>query len=515
MKDNNFSRRNFLKTAALATAPLLVPGCRSLENLAGEKAGTKRPNILFIMTDDQGPWAFGAAPNPDAHTPNIDRLASEGVRLANYFVTTPVCSPSRAALMTSRYSTELAIPDYLGGREPNLGLDRKFATWPRILHKAGYATALIGKWHLGRQDKFYPTNYGYDQFAGFRVGGAISKDPMVEIDGRVRKLSGYTPDILTDIAVDFIRHNRNGPFLLSLHFWAPHANTANRTPDGDRTWLPLSDADWRLFENADPALPHPNYPKLDVPRAKRMMREYLASVASVDRNLGRLLDLLDELNLSRDTVVIFTSDNGYNLAHNGIWHKGNGRWLLTDNRGPRPNMYDNSLRVPAIIRWPGAVEPETTIEQTITNLDWFPTIPAMAGLSVPEGTIIRGRNFLPLLKGGKIPWDNDLFAQYTMWNWHQTGAVLRTYRTPKSKLVRDFKHAGKDELFDLVNDPDEKNNLIDSSDPQIKKIRDLLNTKLLEKMNLINDPALGLKQPQLADQANLTSQIPNQGAALK
>jgi uncharacterized sulfatase len=467
------------------------------------------------MTDDQGPWAFGAAPNLNARTPNIDRLRSQGVRLSNYFVTNPVCSPSRAALMTSRYSSELSIPDYLSGRDPTLGLDRKFATWPRILDKAGYATALIGKWHLGAQDRFHPTHYGYDEFAGFRIGGAISKDPMVEIDGRVRKLSGYTPDILTDRALDFIRRKSNGPFLLSLHFWAPHANTANRTPDGDRTWLPLSDADWRPFENTDPALPHPDYPNLDIPRAKRMMREYLASVASVDRNLGRLLDLLDELNLSRDTVVIFTSDNGYNLAHNGIWHKGNGRWLLTENRGPRPNMYDNSLKVPAIIRWPAALAPRTTIEQTITNLDWFPTILAMAGLSPPKATIIRGRNFLPLLKDRKTRWDNNLFAQYTMWNWHQTGAVLRAYRTPKWKLVRDFKHAGKDDLFDLVNDPDEKNNLIGSSDPQIKNIRDLLNTRLLQKMRLINDPALSLKPPQLTAQSNLTHTIPNQGAILK
>jgi len=483
-------RRDFLKALGAGAAVFFVNGCECLTKCSSKNSGPAKPNIIFIMTDDQGPWAFGAAPNPNAHTPNIDRLRRDGARLTNYFVTTPVCSPSRAEIMTSRYSSELNIPDYLSGRDPELGLDVKFPTWPRVLDKAGYATALIGKWHLGKKDEFYPTRYGYDEFTGFRVGGSISKDPKVEVNRKVRRIEGYTPDILTNYAIDFVRDNKNNPFMLSLHFWAPHANTANRTPDGDRTWLPLSGADWNRFKNSNPELPHPYYPKLDIPRSKRMMREYLASVASADRNVGRLLKTLDKLKISKNTIVIFTSDNGYNLAHNGIWHKGNGRWLLTDNQGARPNMYDNSLKVPAIIRWPGVIEPGSTIEQTITNLDWFPTIVAMAALFVPKDFTIRGRNFLPLLKGKSIPWDNELFAQYSMWSWHQTGAVLRAYRTPKFKLVRDFKHAGKDELYDLVNDPAEKRNLINSPDPKIRNARKRLNKKLLAKMRSLNDPAL-------------------------
>ena len=453
----------------------------------------EKPNIIFIMTDDQGPWAFGAAPNPQAYTPNIDRLCRQGVRLLNYFVTTPVCSPSRASLLTSRYSSEVGIPDYLSNRNSELGLDVRLATWPRLLDEAGYATALIGKWHLGKKDRYYPTHYGYDEFAGFRAGGAISKDPMVEINGKVQKVSGYTPDILADLAIDFVRRNSKGPFLLSLHFWAPHANTANFTADGDRTWLPLSDADWGRFRNSDPVLPQPDYPRLDIPRAKRMMREYLASVASADRNLGRLLDTLDELNISRNTIVIFTSDNGYNLAHNGIWHKGNGRYLLTDNRGPRPNLYDNSLKVPAVIRWPGVIKAGTTVSETVTNLDWFPTILAMAGVPAAGSVTVHGRNFLPLLtKDAAVKWDNDFFAQYTMWPWNQTGAVLRCYRTPYWKLVRDFKHEGGDELYNLADDPEETRNLIGSSDAKIRQIRNVLNARLMKKMKEINDPALGL-----------------------
>ncbi|MHC4659282.1 MAG: sulfatase family protein [Planctomycetota bacterium] len=486
----SYTRRDFFKAVGLGAAGLVISGCTAETKLFVGNKRRNKPNIIFIMTDDQGPWAFGAAPNPNASTPNIDRLRNEGVRLANYFVTAPVCSPSRAGLMTSRYSTEVDIPDFLRG-DSNLGLSREFSTWPQILDEAGYATALIGKWHLGKQDEFYPTHYGYDEFTGFRVGGRISKDPTVEVGGQVKQIEGYTPDILTNFAVDFIRRNQKGPFLLSLHFWAPHANIASRTPDGDRTWLPLSDADWSQFKDSDPTLPEPDYPKLDIPRVKRMMREYLASVASADRNVGRLLDTLDELKISENTVVIFTSDNGYNMGHKGIWHKGNGRWILTDNRGHRPNLYDNSLKVPAIIRWPRVIRPGTTLGQTVTNLDWFPTILAMAGLTVPKNHTIRGRNFLPLLKDKSVPWDNDLFAQYSMWHWHQTGAVLRTYRTPRWKLVRDFKHKDKDELYDLANDPAETRNLINSPDAEVQKERQLLNVKLLERMRHINDPALG------------------------
>jgi uncharacterized sulfatase len=437
------------------------------------------------MTDDQADWAFGAAPNAQAYTPNIDRLRSEGVRLTNCFVATPVCSPSRASLLTSRYSTEVGITDFIKSKK--VGLDPSFATWPRILADAGYDTALVGKWHLGDRDQYHPTHYGYNEFTGFRWGGEISKDPKIEVNGEVQRARGYTPDILTDYAVDFIRRKKDGPFMLSLHYWAPHASTISRAPDRGHTWLPLSEADYGRFENMDPTIPDPDYPRLNVPLVERMMREYLGSVASVDRNLARILDLLDELRLTDNTVVIFTSDNGYNVGHNAVEGKGNASWTLTDNREERPNMYDNSLRVPTIIRWPNVVEPGKTVEQTITFLDWFPTLAAIAGINVPEGETVRGRNFLPLLKGERIKWDNDLFVQYTM----RGAGVMRAYRTPRWKLVRDFDHFIKDELYDLANDPAETTNLIDSPEPRIQDVRRSLNAKLLTRMRSIDDPALG------------------------
>lgn len=475
------SRRHFLKGLGLVS---LVLSTNCLKN------NPIKPNIIFILTDDQAPWALGVSGAPNAYTPNLDRLASSGARLLNCFAVTPVCSPSRASILTSRYGTELGITDFLSPeRQPDLGLDPALPTWPRVLSKVGYKTALVGKWHLGIQNKFHPAQFGYQEFTGFRTGGETSQNPTIEVNGELVKQSGYTPDLLTDYAIDFVKRNQQQPFLLSLHFWAPHANTANYTPDGDRTWLPLSKADWQRFENSDPDLPHPDYPDLDIARTKRMMREYLGSVASVDRNLGRLLDLLDELNLSNDTVVIFTSDHGFNMGHNGIWHKGNGRWLLKHNQGARPNLYENSLKVPAIVRWPVKIKPGTIINQTLTHLDWFPTLTAIAGTSLTDETKIRGRNFLPILKGEKTDWDNDLFAQYKMWDWNQTGANLRSLKSGNWKLVKDFNHNNMDELYNLQHDPDERINLIDSDEMKTVRQKRVLEEKLLKKMGEIGDNA--------------------------
>jgi choline-sulfatase len=453
-------------------------------------AAARRPNIVFILTDDQGAWAWGDG-HPNAYTPNLNRLRAEGAVLANYFNTTPVCSPSRASLLTSRYATETGITDYLSPeRMLDLGLDAALPAWPRFFSDAGYRTGLIGKWHVGEQDRHLPQRFGYQYFAGWRHGAGTSQDPDIEIDGRVRNVEGYTPDILTDLAVDFIRHDDDRPFLLSLHYWAPHANTKNNTPDGDRTWLPLSDADWDRFKDLDPTLPEPSHPDLDVPRAERMTREYLASVASVDRNLGRLFAELEDRGLAETTLVVFTSDNGFNMAHHGIWHKGNGRWLLTHNQGDRPNMWDTSLRAPAIVRWPGRIAPGSTMTHTATNLDWFPTLLAAAGVPVPEDAALRGRDLMPLLEGEEAAWNDDLFAQYAMWDWNQNGANLRAYRTTDWKLIRDFKHAGQDELYHLAADPAELHNLIDSDDPAVIQARERLETLLRKAMAHIHDPAL-------------------------
>ncbi len=453
--------------------------------LAGH--GQDRPNILFVQTDDQAPWALGLD-HPEASTPHMDRLFSEGLRLTQCFTVTPVCSPSRASLMTSRYGSELGITDWINRRkEPQLGLDPDLPNWVRILRSHGYHTALIGKWHLGTEDRFHPLHQGFDHFMGHREGGWATSDPVLEKDGIDVKRPGLTTDILADEVIDYLEaHDPSEPFLLCWHTRAPHTR-----------WLPVAEEDWAPFENLDPAVPHPDFPQLDVNRVKRMTREYLASVKGVDRNLGRVLQSLDQLGLRDNTVVIFTSDHGYSMGHNGIWHKGNGHWVLTNPpaatenipRNQRPNLYDHSLRVPTAIRWPGAISAGGTYDGMVSNLDWFPTILDMAGIELPGEILIRGRK-IPYRDADRTkPQENprSLFAQYS--THHQSRTRMRGLRTASWKLIRDFLDPERDELYHLAEDPEERTNLITSTKPEIAAVRDRLHARLLERMQAIQDPA--------------------------
>ncbi len=453
-----------------------------------------RPNIVFIMTDDQAPWAVGVAGAPNVKTPTLDKLFKSGAYLRNSFTPTPVCSPSRASLMTSRYGSELGITDWINpGREPELGLDPATVTFPELLQEAGYATGLVGKWHLGLPDQFHPTKTGFDYFMGFRGGGNKPKDPTLEKDGKEQKFEGFTPDILTDHALGFLeRQTSEKPFFLAVHFRAPHA-----------AWLPVAEEDWDPFKDLDPEIPNPEYPKLDTDRVKRVTREYLASVASVDRNVGRLMEKLGQPGLVENTVVIFTSDHGYNMGHNGIWHKANGHWILTDPpagtanvpRGQRPNMYDNSLRLPTAIAWPAVIPAGVEITDTVSMLDWYPTLLELAGVPLPKEQTIRGRSLVALLRhragpAGAEPfeWDNEFYGEYS--THHQSETHMRAWRTPQWKLIRDFKNEGRDELYDLVNDPAETNNLIASDDAAARRAIAELHGKIVKRMQEVGDPIL-------------------------
>lgn len=461
-------------------------------------AEKKTPNILFVYTDDQAAWTLGASGNPQAHTPNMDRLVREGAYLVNSFVTTPVCSPARASLMTSRYASEYGILDFIPHPghvlyDPGhvVGLDGKSVTFPEVLHAHGYFTGLVGKWHLGDWTetdslKFHPTRHGFDYFMGLTGGGTTPDDPILEEDGVVRQFKGLTTDILTDRAIRFLEANASRTFLLCVHYRAPHAR-----------WLPVADADWEPYRDLDPVIPNPDYPDLNVKKVKRRMREYLASVSGVDRNLGRLLETLEKLQLDERTIVIFSADHGYNMGHHGIEHKGNGIWI-TNHLPPatkniaskyRPNLYDTSLKVPAIVKWPGVVKPGTVVEELTSNLDWYPTIVAMAGADLPEDHRVRGRDLGPLLRGEKVAgWNTDFYCEYSMINYCR--AYMRCYRTPEWKLVRDFLNPRRQELYDLRNDPDETTNRFDDPSPETQKSVERLEKKILEQMQAVRDPLL-------------------------
>ena len=465
-------------------------------------ANANRPNIIFIYTDDQADWTVGAYGNPQAHTPNLDRLAAQGARLTNALVTTPVCSAVRASLFTSRYSSETGIYDFIpnpGHKEYTeetgaIGLNAKFVTFPQVLTRAGYATALVGKCHVGDWTndptrRYHPTRLGFQYFMGLTGGGTSSINPLLEKDGVERKFEGLTDDILTREGVDFIERNRERPFFLLLAFRSPHG-----------PWLPVAAEDSAPHEGMDPKLPEPQHPDLNVANVKRMMREYLTSVTGVDRNVGTVLAALERLKLVDNSVVIFSADHGYNMGHNGIWHKGNGIWatkkIPTDSENIsgkyRPNVYDRSLRVPAIVRWPGHIKPGTVVGETCSSLDWYPTLVALAGAELPKGETIRGRSLLPLLRGEKVAgWNNDFYAEYSMRVYCRTD--IRSYRTPQWKLVRDFLNPRLDELYDLEHDPAESKNLIADPRQATRVIIARLDEKIAENLRRNGETLLDKK----------------------
>lgn len=448
--------------------------------ICGSLHAADRPNILFIMTDDQGVWTTGHSGNMDAFTPNMNRLRREGASLVNSFVVTPVCSPSRGELMSSRYSSELKINDWIMPSETH-GLSRDLAVWPKLLQQAGYQTGLIGKWHCGHTPEFHPTHFGYGEFMGLLTGGCATKGPTLEKNDKPQKFEGLAEDIFTDESLDFIRRHQQGPFALSLHYRAPHT-----------AYLPVSDDDWSHFAGKTPGIP--NVEGLDRQKTEKNMREYLASVSCVDRNLGRILGLLDELKLTDKTLVIFTSDHGYNIGHHGLHHKGNATWLLKDPppspypnipRNRRPNMFDTSLRLPTVARWPGVIKPGSTIAQTVTNLDWFPTLCEVGSATVPEQTVLRGRSIAPLLRGESPAWDNDFYGEYNMRNGAKT--QMRVYRTTEWKLMRDFANPGRAELYHLAKDPGETTNLIDSDRADARAALNMLDEKIAAMMRKLGD----------------------------
>jgi len=406
----------------------------------------ERPNLVAIVTDDQGRWGMGAYDNDEIRTPNMDRIAREGALFTNAFVATPVCSPSRATYLTGRWPTELGITDYISPAESDEGLGLDAVTWPQVLQQHGYHTGLIGKWHLGTQPQFHPTRLGFDHFMGFLGGGSKPMDPLLEVEGQDVQLNGPLPDLLVADAIEFLRRHRREPFVLCLHFRAPHL------PYG-----PVPDVDKRPYARLDPTVPTPR--GANVSQLKRWHRDYYASITSIDRNIGRLLNELDTLGLAANTLVLFTSDHGYNNGRHGINTKGNGHWIAGGVNGPkRPNMWDTSVRVPLAVRWPGVVEPGSRIDDMVSQIDMFRTVLGALSVPVPDGMTVHGIDFSPRFKGERIEARTELFGQYDL---HNNGlAYLRMIRTEKYKYVHHFRARMMNELYDLQADPEEERNLL-------------------------------------------------------
>ena len=425
-----------------------------------------RWNLIVILTDDQGAWGVGAYGNDEIVTPAMDRLAREGALFTNAFAASGVCTPSRVAYLTGLYAIQAGMPDVPYLRNPDEGLPRGVPAWPRVLQQRGYATGLIGKWHLGTLPDHGPRHFGLDYFYGFLHGGNRPMDPVLMRDRKPSVVSGPLPDLLVDDAMQFVERHRDSTFALLLHFRAPHA-----------PHLPVPEEDLAPFTDLDPIVPmvdpagaildddqEPASPEaiaLHRKLLKQKMITYYASIHSIDRNLERLLDHLDALDLAGKTIVMFTSDQGYLFGHRGLKGKGGAQPIrnhtLADNVFVI-NMFDLAMRVPLIVRWPGVVEPGTVIDELVSNIDTYATVLGMLGIQAPPEASTQSRDFSPLLRGEPVEWRQQIFGEYTP---DQIGGMqfIRMVRTKRWKLVRTYLNPGGNALYDLEDDPEEMKNL--------------------------------------------------------
>jgi arylsulfatase A-like enzyme len=417
-------------------------------------AADRRPNILYIMADDHAAHAISAYGSKLIATPHIDRLAKEGMRFTNCFVTNSICTPSRAAILTGKYSHINGVPVFnrFDGSQPTLA---------KYLEESGYHTGMIGKWHLGSD----PTGFDYWNIL---PGQGVYVDPVLIEMGKNKKHTGYVTDVITDLSLQFLEDRpKDKPFFLMCHHKAPH-----------RPWVPDAKhaRKWESVEVPEPKTFNDDYAtrsdaareatmridrdlnKTDLKREppkglseaelkkwkyQRYMRDYLACVDSVDDNVGRLLAYLDKNGLADNTIVIYTSDQGFFL--------GDHDWF--DKRF----MYEESLTMPFLLRWPGQVKPATVSDGMILNVDFAPTLLDAAGLKVPAD--IQGRSFMALLHG-ETPKDWRTSMYYRYYHYPQDHRVQPHYgvRTDKFKLIY-FNKIDQWELYDLAKDRHELKNV--------------------------------------------------------
>lgn len=426
-------------------------------------------NVVFILTDDQGVWATGCYGNPEIRTPNIDRLAATGLRFENFFCASPVCSPSRASFLTGLIPSQHGVHDWI--RDGNVPPDQEILVedtrevypavaylerklgYTDIMAEHGYACALSGKWHLG--DSLHPQNSFSSWYVHQRGGGPYNNAPMIR-EGRLINEPGYVTHAITDEALKFLDELEE-PFYLSVHYTAPHSPWIGEHPQDI-----VDSYDNTPFKSCPQEAKHPwAGPLSDRCLGNReVLKGYFAAVTAMDRDVGRIIDRIGELGLRENTLVIFTSDNGFSCGHHGFWGKGNGTFPL--------NMYENSVKVPFIVSQPGRVPEGQTTDALVSAYDFMPTLLEHLGLSPPEGGNLPGRSALPLWLGEGEPGRESvvIYDEY---------GPTRMIRTRDWKYVHRYPY-GPHELYDLVNDPGERRNLAEEVEQQyrIKEMRQQL-----------------------------------------
>jgi arylsulfatase A-like enzyme len=516
-------RREFVGRLGLSSLALPLCRCGSLVRRAardggaeaasdaapGRDAGGSRPNIVYIMADDHAAQAIGCYGGRLNQTPGIDRIAHEGVRFENCFCTNALCAPSRATILTGKYSHKNGL------RNNAQVFDGSQETFPKLLQAAGYETAFLGKWHLTSD----PT--GFDYWNILPGQGDYYNPDLIEM-GKSKQVPGYVTDILTNLAVDFLqaRQSPSRPFLLMLHHKAPHRNWqpaerhmrlyenvefpepstlfddyATRCQAASEQQMTIRDAmntddDLKLgpvpdrLDEAQRAAWQAAYgPRRDAFdkagltgdalvrwKYQRYLQDYLGCIAGVDESVGRVLDVLNTTGLSRNTLVVYTSDQGFFLGEHG--------WF--DKRF----MYEEALRMPLVMRLPGTIPAGSVRADMVTNLDFGPTFLDGAGAAIPAE--LQGRSFLPLLRGRTAAdWPASIYYHY--YEFPAVHMVKRHFgvRTARYKLIHFYYDIDAWELYDLASDPQELHNVAD--DPAYAQVRSDLERELAKLQDRYGD----------------------------
>ncbi len=460
------SRRGFLKSAS--AAGMAFPFVNTL-NTPSAQESKKRPNIIFIFIDDMRYDSMSCINHPFLKTPNIDRLALGGVFFNHAYVTTSLCSPSRASILSGQYAHRHGVLDN------STLLSEDTPTFPVELQKGGYETAFIGKWHMGGStDK---PRKGFDHWISFR-GQGVYNNPTFNINGKAVKRQGYMTDLLTDYAVDYLTQEREKPFFMYLSHKAVHADfyPAERHKDafsdvqiqypdsmantkenyeGKPLWVKRQRHSWHGVD----------YMYHDRTYFDRFLLDYHRTMLAVDDSVGRVLDTLEEQGILDNTLVMFMGDNGFLHGEHG----------LIDKRC----MYEESIRVPLIAHCPGLFDGNRRTDRIGLNIDISPTILDAAGLAAPE--TVQGESFMPILRGEDVEWREAMLYEY-FWEraFPQTPTVFGV-RTEQHKYMNYHGIFDLNELYDMEHDPKEMRNLIDdpaSFEIQMdmqKRLRDLMN----------------------------------------
>ena len=461
----------------------------------------ERPNLVVVIVDDLRWDEFGAGGHPYLETPNIDRLAREGALFTNAFHAVPLCSPNRATLLTGQFPSRHGIIDNLARDLASHHLE----TFNIPLQAAGYRTAFLGKWHMGNDPTPRP---GWDYWAAM-PGQGHATDPELFEDGRLHKVPGYTTDLLTDRAVDFIRRENSRPFLVYLAHKAVHPDVVQRNdgsldPDSDRGYVPPARVEGRykdrIFPQREsaaelaqdlegkPAIRHALArlsPSPDTGTGEHQhpvtpwsgeetIRRRAEMIVAVDESLGRIIALLDSLQILDKTVIVLSSDNGFFFGEHG---------LTTERRLP----YEESIRDPLLMRYPPRIPAASRPEGLALTVDLAPTLLEFAG--VPIGPGIQGRSLLPLFRGTPSDWRQSVLVEFYTNEQpfpHLMDMDYRAVRTARYKYIHWVKHPDMDELYDLRTDSLERRNLArDSSLTGVKReLKEELGRLVLEALGL-------------------------------